>query len=170
MLFKIINDRLITPHQRNLPLKPLCWKDFNMVSMRKFLFSDSGFHERLLVEMSMCLHSSKDQQRKVIRGRQSFHLLSEALVCTQCNVELTILNMNLLCVSLQIQKSQSRNKRWFCDFIFSALDCKVEARWIRVVSNSATIVGKTRKRSIIVQAGRANFCFYACKTCFKRLC
>ena len=123
--------------------------------------------------MSMSLHSSKDQQRKVIRGKQSFHLLSEALACTQCNVELTILNMNLLCVSLQIQKSQSRYKRWFCDFIFSALDCKVEARWIRVVSNSATIVGKTRRRcrrSILFKLAVLSFCFYACKTCFKRLC
>ena len=100
---------------------------------------------------------SKDQQRKVIRGKQSFHLLSEALACTQCNVELTILNMNLLCVSLQIQRSQSRYIRWFCDFIFSALDCKVEARWIRVVSNSATIVGKTRRRCRHVGAIFLNF-------------
>ena len=124
----------------------------------------------------MSLHSSKDQQRKVKqreKRKQSFHLLLEALVCTQCNVELTTLNMNLLCDSLKIQKSQSRNKRWFCDFIFSALDCKVEARWIRVVSNSATIVGKTRRRcrrSILFKLAVLSFCFYACKTCFKRLC
>ena len=124
----------------------------------------------------MCLHSSKDQQRKVIRGKQSFHLLSEALACTQCNVELTILNMNLLCVSLQIQKSQSRNKRWFCDFIFSALDCKVEARWIRVVSNRATIVGKTRRRcrrSILFKLAVLIFCFctwkHALNACASKL-
>ena len=143
-----------------------------------------GFHEkvfpsRTLVsmngqgEMSLWLHSSKDKQRKVIRGKQSFHLLLEALVCTQCNVELTILNMNLLCVSLQIQKSQSRYKRWFCDFIFSALDCKVEARWIRVVSNSATIVGKTRRRFrriIFFMLAVLIVCFCTRKTCFTCLC